>query len=150
MRAPVLLDRVLPEPRRAQNIVNLTRQGLTHKQITNKVCDKTNHLYISGLVARIMSDVDSYDTDVDDVAVDRAYQGDPEAWRACTRYERAACVNLVMGRALAGKDHRRWPGLRPTEHGGENGWLAEWALSVGEKPTRIGHMLVTRRQRARA
>ena len=147
---PVLLSRVLPEPKRAQRIVDLARKGMTGKQIRNIVCDKTNHQYVGKLVDKILADVDSYDTLVDDVAVQRAYMGDPVAWRACTRYERAACVDRLMDRALLGKDHMRWSGLEPTEWGGANGWVAEWALSVGESPLRIGQILVARRARARA
>ena len=139
----------LPEPAKAQTIVDCARSGMTSQQITVAIRGH-NDPHEQHMVERVLQDVDRFDTDVDDVAVARAYGGDRPVWDALTHYERRACIDLVMDRALARKTHKCWPGLPPTELGRGLGWLGLWACEVGEQPERMARILHKRRLRATA
>ena len=139
-----IIDRKLPAPKRAQFIVDSARKGHTARRITVDIAGH-NRVDVRATVDRVLADVDSYDTFVDDVAVDRAYQGDRAVWVALTRLERRAVVDRVTGRALAGKDHMNWPGLRAADAGCELGWVGLWAEAVGEHPRRMVALVASRR-----
>jgi len=138
----------LPAPERAQIIVDGLRKGHTVRTISRSI-DKENRVDIRRTIQRIAADVDRYDTDVDEVAVQRAYEGDQAAWLALTHYERRACIDRLMERALAGKGHVRWPLLPAVEAGrvpdGERGWLEYWCEAVGEDQHGFRKMLGRRR-----
>ena len=90
-----------------------------------------------------------YDTDIDEVAVQRAYEGDQGAWLTLTHYERRACLDKLMERGLAGKGHVRWPELPAVEVGWvELGWLDYWCEAVGEDQYKFRRMLNRRRNAA--
>lgn len=142
MRA--VLKQKLPSPERAQFIVDQLRAGVDPRDISRAI-NRKNTVEVRHTIAAIGQDVDAYDTFIDDVAVERAYKGDRPVWLALTHYERRACLDLLMGRALAGRDHIRWPGLPAVEPGCEPGWLGLWAVEVGEPPRRWVRILVARR-----
>jgi len=136
--------RRLPSPARSQTIVDGLRKG-TPPLTIGKALDRRCASNALKLINAIAKDVDAYDTYVDEVAVDRAYGGDRAVWVALTHYERQACVDRLLGRALAGLSHKGWPNLVAAEPGCELGWLGLWAQSVGEDPRRFMQLLVTRR-----
>ena len=142
------LDYKLPSPERAQFIVDSARKGHTARTITVAIAGHDRGDVRLG-VERVMADVDSYDTHIDEVAVDRAYKGDRPVWLALTRWERRAVLDRVMGRALAGKGHIRWPGLGAADAGCELGWVGLWAEAVGEDPRRMVILLSARRVRSK-
>jgi hypothetical protein len=135
----------LPQPARAQHIVDGLRKGHSTRTISRSI-DKKNRVDVRRVIERIAADVNRYDTDVDEVAVRRAYEGDQAAWLALTHYERRACLDRLMERGLAGKGHVRWPELPAVEFGrSELGWLDYWCESVGEDQQRFRKMLNGRR-----
>jgi len=136
--------RRLPAPARAQAIVDGLRQG-TQPLVIGKRLDRRCASNALKLINAIAKDVDAYDTYVDEVAVDRAYGGDRAVWVALTHYERRACVDRLLSRALGGLSHKGWPNLVAAEAGCELGWLGLWAVAVGEDPRRFMQLLVTRR-----
>ena len=143
----------LPSPHRAQVIVDGLRKGHDTATISKRI-DKRNRVDIRRTIQRIAKDVNRYDTDIDEVAVQRAYEGDQGAWLALTHYERRACIDRLMERGLAGKGHVRWPELPAVEAGrvpdGERGWLDLWCECVGEDHAKFGKMLNRRRSRLSA
>ena len=145
MRA-VLKSR-LPNPERAQLIVDALRKG-TPPLVIGKQLDRRNPYNPLPTIGRIAKEVDAYDTFIDEVAVDRAYGGDRAGWVALTHYERRACVDRLIGRALAGMSHKGWPNLVAAESSCELGWLSLWAVAVGEKPRRFIKILTDRRNGA--
>lgn len=144
----ISFDRRLPAPERAQFIVDAARKGHKARQITIDLVG-SNRRDARWTVDRILADVDAFDTHIDDVAVTRAYQGDKPVWGALTRYERKACLDLVMDRALAGRTHMCWPGVPALANGAEPGWVGLWAVAVGERPQRLVDILQARRVAAK-
>jgi len=143
----VAVLRRLPKPERAQTIVDGLRKG-TPPLTIGKALDKQCASNALKLINAIAKDVDAYDTFIDEVAVDRAYGGDRAVWVALTHYERQACVDRLLGRALAGLTHYGWPNLVAAEQGCELGWLGLWAEQVGEDPKRFTRLLISRRTTA--
>ena len=139
--------RRLPSPARSQTIVDGLRKG-TPPLVIGKTLDRRCASNALKLISAIAKDVDAFDTYIDDVAVDRAYGGDKAVWVALTHYERRACVDRLLGRALAGLSHKGWPNLVASESSCELGWLSLWALSVGEQPRRFIQLLVSARRGA--
>jgi len=139
--------RRLPSPARSQTIVDGLRQG-TPPLTIGKTLDRRCASNALKLINAIAEDVDAYDTFIDEVAVDRAYGGDKAVWVALTHYERRACVDRLLSRALAGLSHKGWPNLGAAGFGPELGWLGLWAEAVGENPRRYTQLLVTRRASA--
>jgi len=138
----------LPSPHRAQIIVDGVRKGHDVQTISKRI-DKRNRVDIRRTIERVALDVNRYDTDIDEVAVQRAYEGDQAAWLTLTHYERRACLDRLMERGLAGKGHVRWPGLPPVEWGWvERGWLDYWCEAVGEDYAKFRKTLSRRRERA--
>ena len=142
----------LPSPARAQIIVDALRKGHNTRTIAKSI-DRNDRPDLRRTIQRIALDVNRYDTDIDEVAVQRAYEGDQAAWLTLTHYERRACLDRLMERGLAGKGHVRWPGLPAVEAGrvpdGERGWLDLWCECVGEDHAKFGKMLGRRRSRFR-
>ena len=135
----------LPQPARAQHIVDGLRKGDSPRTISRSI-DKKNRVDVRRVIDRIAADVNRYDTDVDEVAVQRAYEGDQGAWLTLTHYERRACLDRLMERGLAGKGHVRWPELPAVEKGWvELGWLDYWCEAVGEDQNRFRKILNGRR-----
>jgi hypothetical protein len=142
----------LPSVERAQFVVDAWRDGQTVLEIT-KGLSGWNNTVIREFVERVVADVDNHDTYLDDVAVQRAYEGDKDAWAALTHYERRECVYRIISRASLNKTHLRWPllpVLTTAGPGGVLGWLAEWAMAIGEDPHRFQQLLERRRQRGTA
>jgi len=139
------LTLTLPTPARAQLIVDALRKG-TPPLAIGKRLDKRNPYNPLPIINRIAADIDRYDTDIDEVAVQRAYEGDQACWLTLTHYERRACLDRLMERGLAGKGHVRWPELPAVEVGRvELGWLDYWCEAVGEDQQRFRKMLNARR-----
>ena len=135
----------LPNPARAQHIVDALRKGTPPLAIAKQL-DRKRPYNLLPLVNRIKEDVDRYDTDIDEVAVQRAYEGDQAAWLTLTHYEQRACLDRLMERGLAGKGHVRWPELPAVMPGWvELGWLDYWCEAVGEDQARFRKMLTRRR-----
>ena len=72
-----------------------------------------------------------YNPDIDEVAVERAYDGDREVWINLTHYERVIVMDRLRAVWNGTRPHRKWPDV---EVG--NG-IIEWAASVGETEQRI-------------
>jgi len=137
--------RALPSPERAQLIVDALRKG-TPTLVIGRRLDHRNPYNPLPIINRIAADVDRFDTDIDEVAVQRAYEGDQAAWLTLTHYERRACLDRLMERGLAGKGHVRWPDLEAVEATRyELGWLDYWCEAVGENQDRFRQMLSRRR-----
>jgi len=135
----------LPTPQRAQIIVDALRKGTLPLTIGRRL-DPRNPWNLLPIINRIAADINRYDTDVDEVAVQRAYEGDQGAWVGLTHYERRACIDRLMERGLAGKGHVRWPDLEAVEAGRyELGWLDYWCECVGEDQHKFRQMLNRRR-----
>jgi hypothetical protein len=135
----------LPSPARAQHIVDALRKGYSTRTISRSI-DKKNRIDVRRVIERIAADVNRYDTDIDEVAVQRAYEGDQAAWAALTHYERRACLDQLMERGLKGKGHVRWPELEAVVLSRtELGWLDYWCEAVGEDQQRFRKMLNGRR-----
>jgi len=138
----------LPSPHRAQHIVDALRKGDSTRTISRSI-DKKNRVDVRRVIERIKADVNRYDTDIDEVAVQRAYEGDQACWLTLTHYERRACLDKLMERGLAGKGHVRWPELPAVEFSrSELGWLDYWCEAVGEDQDRFRAMLCRRRNAA--
>jgi len=138
----------LPQPARAQHIVDGLRKGDSTRTISRSI-DKKNRVDVRRVIERIAADVNRYDTDIDEVAVQRAYEGDQAAWLALTHYERRACLDRLMERGLAGKGHVRWPELDAVVLSRtELGWLDYWCESTGEDQNSFRDMLTRRRNAA--
>lgn len=142
------LSLTLPTPKRAQHIVDALRKG-TLPLVIGRQLDRRNPYNPLPIINRIAADINRYDTDIDEVAVQRAYEGDQAAWLTLTHYERRACLDRLMERGLAGKGHVRWPDLEAVEVGWvELGWLDYWCEAVGEDQNRFRKMLNRRRNAA--
>jgi hypothetical protein len=142
------LSLTLPAPERAQHIVDALRKGIPPLVIGKQLDPKRPYNPLP-IIKRIAADVNNYDTDVDEVAVQRAYEGDKGAWVGLTHYERRACLNRLLDRGLAGPGHVRWPELPAVEAGKtELGWLDYWCEAVGEDQFRFRKMLNRRRNAA--
>ena len=148
-----VIDHKLPNRARCQFIVDSARKGHNVRTITIAIAghDRTD---VRATVRRVLTDVDSFDTYVDAVAVQRAYGGDRPVWEALTRLERKLVLDRVMVRALAGGYHPRWFGVPATQDSvgleGRPGWVSLWAESVGEAPYRMARILNARRRDAKA
>jgi hypothetical protein len=135
----------LPSVAHSQQVVDGWRAGQSVLDITRALVG-TNEANVRHQVEHIVADVDNYDTYLDEVAIQRAYCGDRDAWVALTHYERRECVYRIISRASLNKTHVRWPGL-PVHKDKSNvdGWLEEWAKAVGETPHRFQSLLTHRR-----
>ena len=135
----------LPSVTRAQAVVDRWRNGWSVVEIT-KALVGTNQANVRASVTHMVADIDNYDTYLDEVAIQRAYCGDKDAWVALTHYERKECVYRIISRASLNKTHVRWPGL-PVHKDKSNvpGWLDEWANAIGERPHRFQSLLTHRR-----
>lgn len=91
-------------------------------------------------IAKFFEDPRSWDPDIDEQAVYRAFMGDEEVWIALTHYERLQVVEKLIA-VYETKKHPRWPELDGVEA------VHEWARKVGEDPGRIANILNKRRSR---
>jgi hypothetical protein len=71
-----------------------------------------------------------YCPDLDEIAIERAFDGDREVWIALTHYERQEVIDRLYELWHACKRHRKWPD-------DECSGIGPWARSVGESPRRI-------------
>lgn len=85
-----------------------------------------------------------WDPAIDEVAVERAFDGDQEVWVNLSIYERAICLDKLVYVYEHTKPHRQWPHL-PSRDG-----VSAWAAKVGEPHDRIPNISHKRRSRARA
>jgi hypothetical protein len=84
-----------------------------------------------------------FSPDIDEVAIERAYDGDREVWLTLTHYERRIVLDRLLELLESGQPHRKWPDA-------EQGiGLTQWANSVGESHERVS-CLRRRRNRANA
>ena len=147
--------RALPSPDKVAEVKDLAKLGFDPADITVKVFGTSpNHAGGHQLVAvkAIIADAHGYDTDVDEVAVDRALQGDRAVWLSLTHYERREVMirihtRLEQERAenredLAGFPGDRWsrkkgwPYIAPHERTPE--WAELLAESFGWTARRLG------------
>jgi hypothetical protein len=80
---------------------------------------------------------------IDEVAVERAYDGDREVWLTLTHYERQIVLDRLLALLQGGVPHRKWPDIE------QGVGLTQWADSVGENHERVS-ALQRRRNRANA
>lgn len=135
--------RALPSPERVAEVKDLLALGFTDHDIVAKVFgpkDPGGHCLHA--VRGINADPDLYDTDVDEIAVDRALQGDRAVWEALTHYERREVMLAVharreLERAENVVDRSGWTGSRWSR---QRGWLyvapnprnADWVQNLAE------------------
>jgi hypothetical protein len=134
---------ILPSVVRSQQVVDAVRAGQDIREIARDLVGSYDAV-TREFVTRVAADVDNYDTYLDEVAVQRAYEGDGDAWVALTHFERKECVYRLISRAALDKTHLRWPGLPASV------WLGEWASAVGESPRRFQSLLTHRHQKGTA
>jgi hypothetical protein len=140
---------ILPSVVRSQQVVDEYRAGKSIREIAVRLVGSED-LITREFVTRVVGDIDNYDTHLDEVAVQRAYEGDRDAWVALTHWERKECVHRIISRAALDKTHVRWPALPVHRDYDVSGWLWEWATAVGESPRRFQRLLVHRNNKGTA
>lgn len=91
------LVKVLPAPEKADQIKELLGYGWSEQDIVDKVFGAVAPEYTMA-VRGVAADPHGYDTDVDEIAVDRALQGDRDVWESLTHYERRRVLLTVAAR----------------------------------------------------
>lgn len=151
---PVPMETRLPAPwiprDRVQLIFDCARAGMEMEDIAREV---RRYMYgekvPNGLapykrqVERVLNDPVGWNPDVDEIAVDRAYDGDREVWLGLTYYERKQCIDMLVETYASKPFHRHWAD-RPAADG-----IVAWAESVGEPPGRIKDINTRRKERER-
>lgn len=85
----------------------------------------------------------AWDPDLDEIAIERAYDGDKEVWLGLSHYERQECLDRLIYAYDNHPFHRAWPNLTMIDG------MSSWSRSVGEPQDRVPTMANKRRFRAR-
>lgn len=85
----------------------------------------------------------AWDPYMDEMAIERAYMGDPEVWLTLTHLERQECLERIIGLQDRFMPHPKWPG-KDARQG-----VVAWLDLMGEPHDRVANILNKRRQRAR-
>jgi hypothetical protein len=93
-------------------------------------------------IREVVEDPRPWDPRLDEIAIERAYDGDAEVWLGLTYYERRECLDRLVFTYDNKTNHRMWPHLPVVEGFGQ------WCRKVGEPQDRVPNISLKRRQRA--
>jgi hypothetical protein len=150
----------LPAPEVTRKLLALHRKGLGSWEI-RKIAFPSHPERYKVVLDSILTDPDKYDTDIDQVALDRAWAGDRRVWEGMTYYERQAFVDRLEKARDDDELNPRFPGRTAIQkdlscgygfgvkRGMEKGWIALLAEELGEPSERFLNILNKRRARDR-
>ena len=145
--------RALPSPEKVAEIRQLAEDGFGITDITTMVFGlKDQGGHCRKAVVGILTNPHDFDTDVDEVAVARALQGDRAVWESLTHYERReVMIQIHDRRELERQENAEdrgsydptvwsraggWPYVAPIEVIPD--WLAKVAEAIGWTAGRLG------------
>lgn len=138
--------KVLPSREKASEIAELIKLGWSDRDIVDKVFGR-HGAELTTTVRNVRRDGHAFDTDIDEVAVARALQGDAEVWAGLTHYERREVMLAIYARREVEREEdlddarqlRQKSGqfnyVHP--HGRTPEWLVTLADAAGCEPGRL-------------